>query len=49
MRRMSVEDSQFAQNVVGETGELVLSGTAQELLSRRDVLEASYLGEAALD
>jgi branched-chain amino acid transport system ATP-binding protein len=30
-------------------GELALSGSAEELLARRDVLEASYLGEAALD
>jgi branched-chain amino acid transport system ATP-binding protein len=30
-------------------GELVLSGSGEELLSRRDLLEASYLGEAAAD
>ena len=29
-------------------GDLVLEGTAQELRSRRDLLEVSYLGEAAL-
>jgi branched-chain amino acid transport system ATP-binding protein len=29
-------------------GELVLSGSARELRDRRDLLEVSYLGEAAL-
>ena len=29
-------------------GELVMSGTAEELTARRDVLEASYLGTAAI-
>lgn len=29
-------------------GELVMSGTAEELLERRDLLEASYLGDAAI-
>ncbi len=29
-------------------GELMMSGTAAELLERRDLLEASYLGDAAL-
>ena len=29
-------------------GELVLSGPAAELLERRDLLEASYLGDVAL-
>lgn len=30
-------------------GELAISGSAEELLQRRDLLEASYLGEHALD
>src|SRR5262249_7526986 len=30
-------------------GDLVLHGTAQELRSRRELLEASYLGEAEID
>ena len=30
-------------------GKIVLQGTAQELRSRRDLLEASYLGEAAAE
>jgi branched-chain amino acid transport system ATP-binding protein len=29
-------------------GELALEGTAEELRDRRDLLEVSYLGEAAL-
>ena len=29
-------------------GELAMSGTAEDLLQRRDLLEASYLGDAAL-
>ena len=30
-------------------GDLVLSGTAQELRGRRDLVEASYLGEAKIE
>jgi branched-chain amino acid transport system ATP-binding protein len=30
-------------------GDLVLQGTAAELRTRRELLEASYLGEATID